>query len=217
VGFQLTDVPDYENPDFSWAIGVAAEKSDELPFTHAYLDRAGKLAVRTPREITAKKIADSVRPLIARAKELMEIRWAEDAEEASRREELAKPFEEALAEAGLPLKELVVRPADRGVGPLVVWIELADIGTRGRSWFGKCLSECFDEHLEGYERQECRMGFADVLIPADWPPKEVIAWMAQARKMANAKDRTDDEKTAAERADEDRFLSDLRAQLQQES
>lgn len=37
------------------AIGVAAEKSDELPFTHAYLDRAGKLAVRTPKEITAKK------------------------------------------------------------------------------------------------------------------------------------------------------------------
>lgn len=215
--FQLTDVPDHENPDFSWAIGAAVEKSDELPFTYAFLDRAGKLAVRTSKEITAKEMADSARPLIARAKKLMEIRWAEDEEEASRRKELARPFEEALVEAGLPLKELMVRPADRGVGPLVVWIELADVGARGRSWFGKCLAECFDEHLKGHERGECRMGFADVLVPADWPAGEVIAWMAQAREMANAKDRVEDEKAATERADEDRFLSDLKARLQRES
>ena len=197
--FQLTDVPDHENPDFTWAVYAASTGSDGLPFSHAHLDPAGKLVVRTSGKVPAEEVADSTRQLIASAKQVLEVRWAEDEEEAVTREELAKPFEEALAEAGLPVKELGVRPSDRGTGPLVVWIELADVGTRGKSWFGKCLEECFDEHLEGHQRQKCRMGFADVVVPADWPAKEVIAWMAQAREMANAKDRAESEQAASKR------------------
>jgi hypothetical protein len=154
--FQLTDVPDHENPDFSWAIGVGAEQSEEVLFTHAYLDRAGKMGVRAPKGVAGKELANAARLLIMVAKEILKARWAEDAEEFQRREDLATPFKTALFEAGLPLKELMVRPADRGAGPLVIWIELADVGTRGTSWFAKCLDECFGEHLEEYERQGVR-------------------------------------------------------------
>lgn len=211
--FHLTDVPVHENPDFSWAIGVGAERSEEVLFTHAYLDRAGKMAVRAPKGVAAKDLANSARLLVPLAKEIMEERWAEDAKESQRREEIASRFKTALSETGLPLKDLIVRPADRGAGPLVIWIELADVGTRGRSWFGKCLDECFDEHLEEYERRECQMGFADVVVPADWPPTKVIAWMAQARKVANARDKADEDERDAERAAEDELLYEIKAQL----
>ncbi len=214
--FQLTDVPDHENPDFSWAIGVGAEQSEVL-FTHAYLDRAGKMGVRAPKGVAAKELADAARLLIMVAKEILKARWAEDAEESQQREDLATPFKAALSEAGLPLKELMVRPADRGAGPLVIWIELADVGTRGTSWFGKCLDECFDEHLEGHERQRCRMGFADVVVPVDWPAVKVIAWMAQARDMANARDKADEDQRSAERTAEDKLLSEIQAQLDSET
>lgn len=210
--FQLTDVPDHENPDFSWAIGVGVEQPAVL-FTHAFLDRAGKMGVRAPKGVAAMELADAARLLIMVAKEIMEERWAEDAAESQRHEDLAAPFRTALSEAGLPLKELMVRPADRGAGPLVIWIELADVGTRGTSWFGKCLDECFDEHLEEYERQKCEMGFADVVVPADWPAVEVIAWMAQARDMASARDKADEDERSAERAAEDKLLSEIEAQL----
>jgi hypothetical protein len=151
------------------------------------------------------------------SKEIMKARWAEDAEESQRREDLATPFKAALSEASLPLKELMVRPADRGAGPLVIWIELADVGIRGTSWFGKCLDECFDEHLEEYERQKCEMGFAGVVVPADWPAIEVIAWMAQARDMANARDKADEDERSAERTAEDKLLSEIQAQLDSET
>lgn len=215
--FQLTDVPDYENPDFSWAIGVGTERSEEVPFTHAYLDRAGKMAVRAPTGVTGKELADGARRLIVVAKDILEARWAEDAAEAQRREAIASPFRTALSKAGLPVKELVVRPADRGVGPLVVWIELADIGARGTSWFGKCLDECFEEHLEACPRHECQMGFADVLVPADWPAVSVIAWMVQAREMANARDKADEDARSAERAAEENLLFDIKAELDGET
>lgn len=215
--FQLTDVPDHENPDFSWAIGVGAEQSEEVLFTHAYLDRAGKMGVRAPRGVAAKELANAARLLVMVAKETMKARWAEDAEESQRREDLATPFKAALSEAGLPLKELMVRPADRGTGPLVIWIELADVGIRGTSWFGKCLDECFDEHLEEYERQKCEMGFADVVVPADWPATEVIAWMAQARDMANARDKADEDERSTERTAEEKLLSEIQAQLDGET
>lgn len=211
--FQLTDVPEYENPDFSWAIGVGAEQSPEVPFTHAYLDRAGKLAVRAPRGIAGKEVAEAATRLIDIAKEVMETRWVEDAAETKRREDLASPFLVALSEAGMPLKEFMVRPADRGAGPLVIWIELADIGARSTSWFGKCLDECFDEHLGEFERQECQMGFADVVVPADWPATPVVSWMAQARKMANARDKADEDKWNTERAAEDKVLLEIRTHL----
>jgi hypothetical protein len=215
--FQLADVPDHENPDFSWAVGVGAERSEEVLFTHAYLDRKGKLAVRAPKGIPPKELADAARLLIVVAKEIMDVRRAEDAEESRRREAIAAPFKAALPDAGLPLKELMVRPADRGEGPLVVWIELADIGKRGTSWFGKCLADCFDEHLEGHDRQKCQMGFADVVVPADWPAAGVIGWMAQAREMADARDDADEEKRRAERAAEDRQLSEIQTELDRET
>ena len=215
--FQLTDVPDHENPDFAWAIGVGAERSEGVLFTHAYLDRNGKMAVRAPKGIAAKELADAARLLVVVAKEIMEARWAEDAEESQRREEIASPFKAALSAAGLPLKELMVRPADRGSGPLVIWIEVGDLGTRGTSWFGKCLDECFDEHLEGHDRQKCQMGFADVVVPADWPAAGVIGWMAQAREMAYARDNADEEKRSAERAAEDKQLSEIKAELDRET
>ena len=211
--FHLTDVPDHENPDFAWAIGVGTERSEEVLFTHAYLDRAGKMAVRAPIGVAGKELAEAARRLIVVAKDILEARWAEDAAETRRREEIASPFMTALSEAELPVKELVVRPADRGVGPLVVWIELADIGARGTSWFGKCLDECFDERLDEYRRDECQMGFAGVLVPADWPAAEVIAWMAQAREMADARDRADEERQRDERAAEDDLLSEIKAEL----
>lgn len=215
--FQLTDVPDHENPDFSWGIGVGAEQSEEVLFTHAYLDRAGKMGVRAPKGVAGKELANAARLLIMVAKEILKARWAEDAEEFQRREDLATPFKAALFEAGLPFKELMVRPADRGSGPLVIWIELADVGTRGTSWFGKCLDECFGEHLEEYERQRCEMGFADVVVPADWPAIEVIAWMAQAREMAKERDKADEDERRAERTAEDKLLSEIQAQLDGET
>jgi hypothetical protein len=215
--FQLTDVPDHENPDFSWAIGVGTERSEEVPFTHAYLDRAGKMAVRAPRGVAGKELAEAARRLIVVAKDILEARWAEDAAEGQRREEIASPFRTALSKAELPVKELVVRPADRGVGPLVVWVELADIGARGTSWFGKCLDECFEEHLEEHRRDECRMGFADVLVPADWPAASVVAWMAHARQMANARDKADEDARSAERAAEENLLSEIKAELDGET
>lgn len=61
------------------------------------------------------------------------------------------------------------------------------------------------------------MGFADVVVPADWPAIEVVAWMAQARDMASARDKADEAERSAERAAEDKPLSEIKAQLDGET
>jgi hypothetical protein len=61
------------------------------------------------------------------------------------------------------------------------------------------------------------MGFADVVVPADWPAIEVIAWMAQARDMAKERDKADEDERSAERTAEDKLLSEIQAQLDGEA
>jgi hypothetical protein len=61
------------------------------------------------------------------------------------------------------------------------------------------------------------MGFADVVVPADWPATEVIAWMAQARDMASARDKADEDERSTERTAEEKLLSEIQAQLDGET
>jgi hypothetical protein len=211
--FQLTDVPDYENPDFSWGISAAYDDSVNPLLKHVYLDRVGKLVIHTPEEVDPEELVKCAKGLISDAKQIMERRWREDEEEEIRREALRRPFEAALSAAGLPVRELLVRPEDRGMGPLVVFVELADVGVNGRSWFEKCLRECFDDHLEGFDQGNSREAFAGALVPAEWPAEKVVAWLAAARERANAMDRADEDKRIAERAAEDEVLSEMKAQL----
>jgi hypothetical protein len=210
---QLTDVPDFESPDFSWAISAAQEQSDDANLKYAYLGRAGELGVRVIPTATPAEIATSVRKLIIDAHEVMRTRHENDQKEAVRRGELLEPFLAALASAGLPVKETLIRPADRGQGPLVVFIELSEVGTDGRSWFSKCLEDCFNDHLEGYDARDCDMGFADVVVPADWPAADVVAWLIDAKDRAEFRDRADREKEQRKRAEEKQFLSELESQV----
>jgi hypothetical protein len=211
--FQLTDVPDHENPDFSWAISAAHDSSENPSLSHVYLDRVGKLVIRTPEKSNPEELVKCAKGLISDAKQIMEKRWREDEEEEIRRETLRRPFEAALSAAGLSVRELLVRPEDRGAGPLVVFIELTEVGVNGRSWFAKCLRESFDDHLEGFDQAKCREDFAGALVPAEWPAEKVVAWLAAAREQANALDKADDDQRVAERAAEDEILAEMKAQL----
>jgi hypothetical protein len=214
--FQLTDVPDYENPDFGWGISAAHEESNNPLLKHIYLDRDGKLVIRTPERVDPKELVECARGLISSAKQVMERRWLEDEEEETRREALGQPFAVALAAAGLQVRELLVRPADRGVGPLVVWIDLADVGVNGSSWFAKCLEECFDEYLKGYDEKECSREFAGALVPAEWPAERVVAWLAAAKEKATVRDKADDDKQAEERSRKNELLAEIKAELDRE-
>jgi hypothetical protein len=210
---QLTDVPDFENPDFGWAISAAQEHSDDPNLKHAYLSRAGELVVRVPLGATPTEIATLVRKLIPEAHEVMRDRIEDDQKEAGQRAKLLEPFLGALASSALPVKEALIRPADRGQGPLVAYIELSGVGSSGRSWFSKCLHDCFGEHLEGHDAQKCQMGFAGAVVPADWPPEKVAAWLADAKKRADDKDRADREAEQGAQEEKDRFLLELKSQI----
>jgi len=146
-GFQLTDLPDDFNPDFTWGIQAAQEASKDPLVLYAYLDMTGKLFIRVPEKSAPEQVVEAARGLVAEAKQQMADRAVADQQQFEYEEGLIEPFRIALDKAGCPYKQILAKDATfrggRAGGPPLVWIELAGVGPHGTTRFPRFLEESF--------------------------------------------------------------------------
>jgi hypothetical protein len=213
-GFQLTDLPDYFNPDFTWGIQAAQEASKDPSVLYAYLDMTGKLFIRVPENSAPEQVVEVARSLVVAAKKQMADRAITDQQQAKYEEALIEPFRTALDEASCPYKQVLAKDAafrgGRRDGPPQVWIEVVDVGPHGTTCFPKFLKESFETFLPGADVRDVSFGFDDVAAPADWDPETVVEWLLDAKE----KDRKWDMARIAEIEDrqrcEDEVLFEVR-------
>ena len=185
-GFQLTDLPDDFNPDFTWGIQAAQEASKDPLVLYAYLDTAGKLFIRIPEKAAPEQVVETARDLVAAAKKQMADRAVADQQQHEYEEALIEPFRTALDKASCPYKQILVKdPSFRGgreQGSPLVWIELAGVGSHGTTRFPRFLEESFASFFPDADSEQVSLGFDDVAVPADWRPETVIRWLLDGKE-----------------------------------
>lgn len=184
-GFQLTDLPDYFNPDFTWGIQAAQEASEDPLILYAYLDMAGKLFIRIPEGAAPEQVVEAAGDLVAAAKKQMADRAVADQQQLEREGALIEPFRAALEEAGCPDSQILAKDetfrGGRKGGPPRVWIELVDVGPHDVTRFPRFLEESFASFFPDADLGEVSFGFGDVVVPADWQPKTVVEWLLDGK------------------------------------
>jgi hypothetical protein len=216
-GFQLTDLPDDINPDFTWGIQAAQEASKDPLVLYAYLDMTGKLFIRVTEKAAPEQVAEAARDLVAAAKKQMADRVFADQQQLEDEEALIEPFRIALDKAGCPYKQILAKDANfrggRRGGPPLVWIELAGVGPHGTTRFPKFLEESFAFFFPDADPEQVRLGFDDVAVPADWQSDTVVEWLLNGKE----KDRKWDAARIADieerQRNEDEALSKVRRAL----
>jgi hypothetical protein len=185
-GFQLTDLPDDFNPDFTWGIQAAQEASENSLVLYAYLDMTGKLFIRVPENAAPEQVVEAARGLVAAAKRQMADRAVADRQQLEHEEELIEPFRVALDKAGCPYKQILVKDVTfrggRTGGPPLVWIELAGVGPHGTTRFPRFLEESFASFFPDAHPEQVSTGFDDVAVPADWQPEAVVEWLLDGKE-----------------------------------
>lgn len=185
-GFQLTDLPDNSNPDFTWGIQAAQEASKDPLVLYAYLDMTGKLFIRIPEEAAPEQVVEAARGLVAAAKKQMVDRAVADQQQLEYEEGLIEPFRTALDKAGCPYKQILAKDATfrggRRGGPPLVWIELAGVGPHGITRFPRFLEESFATFFPDADPERVSLGFDGVAVPANWQPETVVEWMLDGKQ-----------------------------------
>lgn len=216
-GFQLTDLPDDLNPDFTWGIQAAQEASKDPLVLYAYLDMTGKLFIRVPENAAPEKVVEAARGLVAAAKKQMADRAVADQQQLKDEEALIEPFRTALDKVGCPYKQILAKDATfrggRGGGPPLVWIELAGVGLHGTTRFPRFLEESFASFFPDADPDQVGPGFDDVAVPANWQPEAVVEWLLDGKE----KDRRWDAARIADikerQRNEDKALFEVRRNL----
>jgi hypothetical protein len=185
-GFQLTDLPDDFNPDFTWGIQAAQEASKDPLVLYAYLDMTGKLFIRVPEKSDPEQVVEAARGLVAEAKQQMANRAVADQQQLEYEEGLIEPFRIALEKAGCPYKQILAKDAtfrggSAGDSPLV-WIELDGVGPHGTTRFPRFLEESFASFFPDADPGQVSFGFDDVAVPAGWQPDTVVEWLLDGKE-----------------------------------
>jgi hypothetical protein len=185
-GFQLTDLPDDFNPDFTWGIQAAQEASKDPLVLYAYLDMTGKLFIRIPEEAAPEQVVEAARGLVVAAKKQMTDRAVADQQQLRDEEALIAPFRAALDKAGCPYKQILAKDASfrpgKGGDPTLVWIELAGVGPHGTTRFPRFLEESLTSFFPDAHPGQVSTGFDDVAVPADWQPEAVVEWLLDGKE-----------------------------------
>lgn len=184
--FQLTDVPETQ-PSFDWAVFATLDDFEGSLITSAHLDGVGRLSISCPDDCDVEIVLSATKELLTAAKRKLSTRAAEDAEDEEVERAILDRFQEGLAAAGCPVKELRIQlPRSEHrvtLSSARVFIELGGIPESVPSWLSVGFKESFDRHFPEYgpsANDSFQTMWADVAVPALWDSQRVGGWALDA-------------------------------------
>ena len=167
-----------------------------------------------------------VRKLIDEAKEQLERRAEEDAEDETARQSILSRFRVGLEKHGCQVKELLVKTPDNThrvtVADAMVWIDLVKTTDGSGSWFSVGLGGAFENHfpeaaLNDRQSAPYESHWNDVAVPALWDPERVGAWICDAVAFDVEKHEEEAASRQSAEAEKDRALADLKRLIDEPS